>query len=170
MNRHAATTRLTTALAPGVVFRATPSLRRERLPGCTSPKQSETIMTRRGPTAVVAAASVEPTPLTPLPNSVASLKSSLLDALYGTNRGLSARGETKARINECITQLEAQNPTPSPTSVYPLLSFSRLTSFLGHGDVKRRLETRLHIQFRTHCDFGPQSFALYLDRRHHTEN
>lgn len=41
----------------------------------------------------------------------------LLDSLFGTDRGLKARGETKAEINDLIVQLEANNPTPSPSEV-----------------------------------------------------
>lgn len=44
-------------------------------------------------------------------------QAALLDSLFGTERGLNARGEAKAEINELITQLEAKNPTPSPTEV-----------------------------------------------------
>lgn len=49
--------------------------------------------------------------------SAADLKAALLDSLYGTERGLAARSEVRAEINELITQLEAKNPTPSPTEV-----------------------------------------------------
>jgi hypothetical protein len=45
------------------------------------------------------------------------LQAALLDSLYGTERGLAARSEVRAEINELITQLEAKNPTPSPTEV-----------------------------------------------------
>ncbi len=44
-------------------------------------------------------------------------QAALLDSLYGTERGLSARSEVRAEINELISQLEAVNPTPSPTEV-----------------------------------------------------
>lgn len=54
--------------------------------------------------------------------SIQSLKSALLDSLFGTERGLTARGETKAEINELITQLESQNPTPSPSEAIELLT------------------------------------------------
>jgi uncharacterized OsmC-like protein len=37
--------------------------------------------------------------------------------MYGTERGLAARSEIRAEINELITQLEAKNPVPSPTDV-----------------------------------------------------
>lgn len=44
-------------------------------------------------------------------------QAALLDSLFGTERGLAARSEVRAEINELITQLEAKNPTPSPTEV-----------------------------------------------------
>lgn len=46
-----------------------------------------------------------------------ALQAALLDSMYGTERGLAARSEIRAEINELITQLEAKNPTPSPTDV-----------------------------------------------------
>lgn len=45
------------------------------------------------------------------------MQAALLDSMYGTERGLAARSEVRAEINELITQLEAKNPTPSPTDV-----------------------------------------------------
>jgi len=53
--------------------------------------------------------------------SVADIKAALLDSLFGTERGLSARSEVRAEINELITQLEAKNPTPSPTEMMSML-------------------------------------------------
>jgi hypothetical protein len=44
-------------------------------------------------------------------------QAALLDSLFGTERGLAARSEVRAEINELITQLEAKNPNPSPTEV-----------------------------------------------------
>ena len=44
-------------------------------------------------------------------------QAALLDSLYGTERGLAARSEVRAEINELITQLEAKNPNPSPNEV-----------------------------------------------------
>ncbi len=44
-------------------------------------------------------------------------QAALLDSLYGTERGLAARSEVRAEINELISQLEAKNPTPNPTEV-----------------------------------------------------
>jgi hypothetical protein len=49
--------------------------------------------------------------------SVSDIKAALLDSLFGTERGLAARSEVRAEINELITQLEAKNPSPSPTEV-----------------------------------------------------
>lgn len=45
------------------------------------------------------------------------MQAALLDSLYGTERGLTARSEVRAEINELISQLEAKNPNPSPTDV-----------------------------------------------------
>ncbi|KAM5588819.1 hypothetical protein ABKV19_006999 [Rosa sericea] len=56
------------------------------------------------------------------PEEISKLKKALVDAFYGTDRGLSATSETRAEIVELITQLEAQNPTPAPTEALPLLN------------------------------------------------
>lgn len=48
---------------------------------------------------------------------VACMQAALLDSLYGTERGLAARSEVRAEINELISQLEAKNPNPNPTEV-----------------------------------------------------
>jgi PAP_fibrillin len=45
------------------------------------------------------------------------LKAALLDSFWGTERGLTATADTRAEINELITQLEAANPCDSPTEV-----------------------------------------------------
>eukprot|EP00803_Ostreobium_quekettii_P000787 evm.model.scf_601.1 EVM.evm.TU.scf_601.1 scf_601:2427-5142(+) len=58
------------------------------------------------------------------PMTATDLKAALLDSLFGTERGLNAKGETKAEINELISQLEAKNPTPSPTEAIDLMSGS----------------------------------------------
>jgi len=44
-------------------------------------------------------------------------QAALLDSFYGTQRGLTARGEIRAEINELISQLEAKNPMPNLTEV-----------------------------------------------------
>lgn len=62
------------------------------------------------------------------------LKKTLIDSLYGTDRGLKATSETRAEIIELITQLEAKNPTPAPTEALPLLNGKWIlayTSFVG---------------------------------------
>ncbi|ERN10655.1 probable plastid-lipid-associated protein 2, chloroplastic [Amborella trichopoda] len=53
---------------------------------------------------------------------VQKLKKELVEAFYGTERGLKASSETRAEIVELITQLEALNPTPAPTEALPLLN------------------------------------------------
>ncbi|XP_062013565.1 plastid-lipid-associated protein, chloroplastic-like [Rosa rugosa] len=68
------------------------------------------------------------------PEEISKLKKALVDAFYGTDRGLSATSETRAEIVELITQLEAQNPTPAPTEALPLLNGKWIlayTSFAG---------------------------------------
>ncbi|CAH8315302.1 unnamed protein product [Eruca vesicaria subsp. sativa] len=63
-----------------------------------------------------------------------SLKRSLVDSLYGTDRGLSASSETRAEIGDLITQLESKNPTPAPTEALFLLNGKWIlsyTSFIG---------------------------------------
>eukprot|EP00955_Chlamydomonas_euryale_P075183 362239-Chlamydomonas_euryale.AAC.3 len=44
-------------------------------------------------------------------------QAALLDSLYGTERGLSARSEVRAEINELISQMESMSPVPNPTEV-----------------------------------------------------
>lgn len=90
--------------------------------------------------------------------SAADIKAALLDSMYGTERGLAARSEIRAEINELITQLEAKNPTPSPTDMLMLLdgswklvytsnsellailALSRLP-FVGIGDITQRIDS-----------------------------
>lgn len=65
---------------------------------------------------------------------VESLKKALVNSFYGTDRGLKATSETRAEIVELITQLEAKNPTPSPTEALSLLNGKWIlayTSFPG---------------------------------------
>lgn len=50
------------------------------------------------------------------------LKQQLVDSFYGTDRGLKASSDTRAEVVELITQLEAKNPTPSPTDALSLLN------------------------------------------------
>ena len=49
--------------------------------------------------------------------SANELKGALLDSFWGIDRGLSATAETRADINELITQLEAKSPCQNPTEV-----------------------------------------------------
>eukprot|EP00803_Ostreobium_quekettii_P004766 evm.model.scf_688.4 EVM.evm.TU.scf_688.4 scf_688:18360-22161(+) len=109
---------------------------------------------------VQAAASAAPEAVAAIavpPMTATDLKAALLDSLLGTERGLNARGETKAEINELISQLEAQNPTPSPTeatdqlsgnwklvytsspAVMALLGLSRLP-FVKVGDITQSID------------------------------
>ena len=72
------------------------------------------------------------------------LKRKLIDQLFGTDRGLKATSETRAEVNELITQLEAKNPNPAPTEALSLLngkwilaytSFTGLFPLLGAGNL-----------------------------------
>eukprot|EP00798_Chlamydomonas_sp_ICE-L_P002365 gene2365-8673_t len=54
--------------------------------------------------------------------SPSDLKAALLDSLYGTERGLSARSEIRAEINELISQLEAGSTLPSSSEVLDKLN------------------------------------------------
>ena len=53
---------------------------------------------------------------------VVNLRAQLLDAFYGTNRGLNASSQTRSEVNELVARLEASNPTPSPTEALATLS------------------------------------------------
>lgn len=81
----------------------------------------------RGARMVAAAAAAEPDFVPEAPKfssgsamaasdmAIEDIKMALLDSLYGTERGLKASSEVRAEINELLAQLEAKNPTPSPT-------------------------------------------------------
>jgi hypothetical protein len=56
------------------------------------------------------------------PSDTDRLKKPLLDSFSGTDRGRKATSETRAKIEELITQLEAKNPTPAPTEALALLN------------------------------------------------
>lgn len=45
------------------------------------------------------------------------MKAALLDSFWGVERGLNASSDARAEINELISQLEANNPTPMPNDV-----------------------------------------------------
>ncbi|CAI9086853.1 OLC1v1020772C1 [Oldenlandia corymbosa var. corymbosa] len=80
------------------------------------------------------AVAVEEPPKEEATAEIDALKKRLVDAFYGTNRGLSATSETRAEIVELITQLEAKNPTPAPTEALTLLNGKWIlayTSFIG---------------------------------------
>ncbi|XP_020579401.1 chromoplast-specific carotenoid-associated protein C1, chromoplastic-like [Phalaenopsis equestris] len=65
---------------------------------------------------------------------IPELKRKLIDQLFGTDRGLKATSETRAEVNEIISQLEAKNPTPAPTEALSLLNGKWIlayTSFVG---------------------------------------
>ena len=49
--------------------------------------------------------------------SLVALKSGLLEAVYGTARGVAATGEQRAVIEEYIIALERRNPNARPTDV-----------------------------------------------------
>jgi hypothetical protein len=71
------------------------------------------------------AADDEPEPPTASPAedpAVNAAKTQMLDAFYGTNRGLDASSAVRAEVNELIARLEAMNPTPSPS--YELAALS----------------------------------------------
>ena len=55
--------------------------------------------------------------------SAEEVKAALLDSFWGTQRGLSAKADVRADINELITQLEAMSPVANPTEVLPLAMF-----------------------------------------------
>jgi len=106
-----------------------------------------------GPVVVAVDAAVTGSAAMPLED----VKAALLDSLYGTERGLAARSEVRAEINELIAQLEAANPTASPaeatemlagnwklvytsnSELMALLALSRLP-FVTIGDITQRIE------------------------------
>jgi len=49
------------------------------------------------------------------------LRKALVGWFYGIDRGLKATSETRAEIDELITQLEAKNPNPASTDALSLL-------------------------------------------------
>ncbi|XP_059437304.1 plastid-lipid-associated protein, chloroplastic-like [Corylus avellana] len=56
------------------------------------------------------------------PSDIDRLKKPLVHLFCGTDRGLKATSETRAKIDELITQLEVKNPTPAPTEALALLN------------------------------------------------
>uniref|UniRef100_A0A804RIK3 Plastid lipid-associated protein/fibrillin conserved domain-containing protein n=1 Tax=Zea mays TaxID=4577 RepID=A0A804RIK3_MAIZE len=120
-----------------------PSLRSERrvaLPRAAAggDPEDEWVPEPEGGSAVTGTAVAE----APEAGEVAELKAQLKDALYGTERGLRASSESRAKVLELITQLETRNPTPAPTEALTLLngkwilaytSFSQLFPLLEFG-------------------------------------
>ena len=56
------------------------------------------------------------------PSEIDRLKKALVASFNGTNRGLDATSETRAKITELITQLKAKNPIPARTEALTLLN------------------------------------------------
>ncbi|KAJ0970851.1 hypothetical protein J5N97_018810 [Dioscorea zingiberensis] len=77
-------------------------------------------------------------------DKLGDLKRCLVDTFYGTELGFRASSEVRAEIFELVTQLEALNPTPAPTSTPELLdgdwvllytAFSELLPLLAVGAI-----------------------------------
>ncbi|KAF8071169.1 YPTC6 [Scenedesmus sp. PABB004] len=106
---------------PPSAFRAAPSAQARRAGARRAAATDEAVMPELPETAGFAMAVAEPESDE---MSAADIKAALLDSFYGTERGLAARSEVRAEINELITQLEAKNPTPVPTEMMALLDGS----------------------------------------------
>jgi len=63
------------------------------------------------------------------------LKQGLVDSFYGTQRGLRASSDTRAEINELVTQLEAKNPTPVPTEALTLLNGKWILAYTSNSEL-----------------------------------
>jgi len=70
-----------------------------------------------------------------IPAEELDLKTRLLEAFYGTDRGLAATSETRAEINELISQLEAGNPTESPADALELLSGTWELAYTSNSEI-----------------------------------
>ncbi|KAJ9555185.1 hypothetical protein OSB04_009799 [Centaurea solstitialis] len=77
-------------------------------------------------------------------SKIEALKRCLVDSVYGTGLGFSASAEERAEVIELVNQLEAANPTPSPTDALELLdgnwillytAFSELLPLLAVGTI-----------------------------------
>ena len=76
-----------------------------------------------GPVAVVEEVkAVAEEVVTAAPREIDRLKKALVASFNGTNRGLDATSETRAKITELITQLKAKNPIPARTEALTLLN------------------------------------------------
>lgn len=106
--------------------------------------------------------------------SVDELKAQLLDSLFGTERGLTATSETRAELNDIITQLEAKNPYPSlekagialdgqwklvytsNSELVALLALNRLP-FISVGDITQTIDSTTLTAVNTVALTGPFS-------------
>lgn len=141
--RHPRLTSKPSALAPNSIGLATPKLKlsnpeyRQAVRPATrirAQDKDESAQETSEEPSDVAAGAVAVAEKPAEPEEISKLKKALVDAFYGTDRGLSATSETRAEIVEFITQLEAQNPTPAPTEALPLLNGKWIlayTSFAG---------------------------------------
>ncbi|KAI3435955.1 hypothetical protein D9Q98_002013 [Chlorella vulgaris] len=66
---------------------------------------------------------------------VVDLKMALLDSFWGTERGLAASSDSRAEINELITQLEARNPTPEPNEAAAALGGTWRLSYTSNSEL-----------------------------------
>ncbi|GBG89418.1 hypothetical protein CBR_g49209 [Chara braunii] len=94
-------------------------------------EEEEKVVVETGEGGGATAVAVEASPS----DKVAELKSALIDALYATDRGLRASSETRAEIMELITQLEALNPTPSPTESLALLDGKWILAYTSFSEI-----------------------------------
>lgn len=63
------------------------------------------------------------------------LKDVLKDTLWGVERGLSADSDTRAEINELISQIEARNPTPQPNEALDTLNGSWKLAYTSNSEL-----------------------------------
>ena len=106
-----------TRIWTGELVRERPSFRvRAESEEELGPKKEE------GPVAVVEEVkAVAEEVVTAAPREIDRLKKALVASFNGTNRGLDATSETRAKITELITQLKAKNPIPARTEALTLL-------------------------------------------------
>lgn len=118
-------------------LRAVPSTTQHLLPAIRHRQQVGPLpISRRISTSTrAAAAATDPAPVEVYDPSALELKSMLLDSIFGTGRGLAANSETRAEINELITQLEAKNPTPQPNEALNLLDGQWKLVYTASSDV-----------------------------------
>lgn len=68
-------------------------------------------------------------------DKLGDLKRCLVDSFYGTEYGIRASPETRAEIVELVNQLEAQNPTPSPSEEASLLNGSWVLLYTAFSEL-----------------------------------